>query len=122
MGALLTRGLGPSPSLVTSGFGPPPPTTTVETVVQPKGGRRRKTAYETGIESDPRIAIDWYTVTAELMSVNGISDYYFLRNTVKGGVDSSADFKLHQAGKIRIIKTTPISNIFINVSQIYKKK
>ena len=120
MSSLLTRGMGPSSSLVTSGFGPTE--TTSETVLQQKGGRRRKTAYEIGIELDPRVSIDWYTVTAELMSVNGINDYYFLRNTVKGGVDSSAAFKINQRDKVRIVKTTPVNNIFINVSHVFKKK
>ena len=123
MPALLTRGLGPVSTLVTAGFGPPPPVTaTVETVIQPKGGRRNKSIYEIGIEADPRVSIDWYTVTAELMSVNGIRDSYFLRNTVKGGVDSSSEFKINQMGKVRIVKTTPINNIFINVSHVFKKK
>jgi hypothetical protein len=119
--SLLTRGMGPSSAMVTSGFGPPPPTTS-ETVLHPKGGSRRKTAYETGIELDPRVSIDWYTVTAELLSVNGTKDHYFLRNTVKGGVDSSADFKINLMDRIRIIKTTPVNNIFINVSHVLKKK
>ena len=65
--SLLTRGLGPAPSMITSGLGPPPPA--VSDVEKKSRGRRPKDVKEAFDKI--RGNIDIYVVTAALLSVNG---------------------------------------------------
>tara|TARA_R110000824_G_scaffold401631_1_gene613324 strand:+ start:2515 stop:2877 length:363 start_codon:yes stop_codon:yes gene_type:complete len=119
--SLITRGFGASASLVTSGFGPPPTTTTAELkpVRQQLHGRRspeRKEELRKHIQ-----AIEVYTITAKLLLVNNKAPARPILERVRGAVDQRDEFNIKTKGKVRIIKTTPISNIFISISQVFKK-
>ena len=112
---LLTRGLGPSPALVTSGLGPPPPPS--DDVIDLVRGRRPKDRPRSFIES-----AEIFKIAAKLVSVNGKLPSEPIIGKQKGLIDYSIEYDLKALGKIKIIKTRRKNNIFINVTEAYRKK
>ena len=116
--SLITRGFGTSSSIITAGFGPPAATSS--TVIPLPRGRRSPAQKD---ELRKRIqSVDVYTISAKLMSINNKSLSQPIVERIRGAVDHSDKFYIKTKGKVRIIKTTPISNIFINVSNVFRKK
>lgn len=110
----MTRGLGPSPALVTAGLGPTPP---VEDAFDLVRGRRPKDRPRSFIES-----AEIFKIAARLVSVNGKSPPYRIAGNQKGLIDYSIEHSVKPTGKVRIIKTRQTNNIFINVTEAYRKK
>ena len=116
--SIIMRGMGETHLLVTHGFG----TYTAVDTTRPRRRRGRRPSHDLGKLKDPRLSIDLYTVTAQLISINGNDSPYFLKNTVRGMVDNASEFLIKPKGKIRIVKTRPVNNIFINVLKAFRKK
>ena len=117
--SLITRGFGASSSIITAGLGPSQLTSS--TVIPPLPRGRRSPAQKDELRKRIQ-AVDVYTISAKLMSVNNKSLLHPIAERIRGAVDHSDKFHIKTKGKVRIIKTTPASNIFINVSKVFRKK
>mgnify|MGYP003664808930 CR=1 FL=1 len=117
--SLITRGFGASSSIITAGLGSSQLISS--TVIPPLPRGRRSPAQKDELRK--RIQeVDVYTISAKLMSINNKSLSQPIVERTRGAVDHSDEFHIKAKGKVRIIKTTPISNIFINVSNVFRKK
>ena len=119
--SLITRGFGARSALITTGFGPPPAVETAKVVSIRRGDGHRSRERKEELQKHIQL-VDVYTVTAKLLAVNNNLPLEPILERVRGAVDRRDQFNIKTKGKVRIVKTTPINNIFINVSQVFKKK
>mgnify|MGYP003115582972 CR=1 FL=1 len=125
---IITRGFGAHPSLVTGGFGPPPPVIVDLDFIFRGDGRSSKRARRQPKEDLTReIRSDIYTVTAQLVQINGKTPRKKVSGVSKGSIEWDSDFivksePLKLFGKVRVGKTNPRNNIFISVDKVIKKR
>jgi len=115
--SLITRGLGSSPRIIMQGFG----TSTAVITARDKKRGRRPPEYKRVFEH-PQSNMDIYTITAELLAVNGIESLLSSQKKIREIIDRNQDLLIKPKGPVRIVKTSPASNIFINVLKVFRKK
>jgi len=119
--SLVLRGMGTcdagAPKLVTMGLGTTCEVTVETKALMPIQGRssRRYDGYRKKLP-------DFYTITARLTEVNGISLLHPITESTRGEIDMTGDFIIRMVDKIRINKTTPKKTIFIKVIDIFKRE
>jgi hypothetical protein len=124
--SIITRGMGSSASLVTSGFGPPPSappaaattSTTSEDFIQRYGGTSRP-LYEDLAKS---LWLDTYTIRARLVSVNGIQIKDSKEKVLRIEDDNRSSFSAKVSENISVTKTKPEERILINALEVFKRK
>ena len=116
--SLITRGLGSSSRMIMQGFGTSA-TTTTDSRDRKLG--RRPPEYKRVFETQ-QSKVDIYTITAQLLAVNGIETLRSSQKKIRGIIDRNHDLLIKPKGLVRIVKTSPVNNIFINVLKAFRKK
>jgi|MDTB01.2.fsa_nt_gb hypothetical protein len=119
--SMIMRGMGPSPRLVTSGFGPPDPPPVVATVsdaILDYSGRSSP-LYE---ELAKSLWINTYTIRAALLSVNGVLVKNPEEKKMIAENDTRDGFSAKVSENIRVTKTNSKERIFINAISAFKRK
>ena len=117
--SLITRGFGVNSALVVQGFGPPPssapPVSGSQKVFWP--GRRSK-LYDHLAES---LYVRNYAVSAQILSINGVSLDHIKPSRVEGKIDEREAYKVLLDENVYVQKTNPENSIFINILSFFKR-
>ena len=117
--SMIMRGMGASPRLVTSGFGPPdPPAAAASDVILDYSGRSSP-LYE---ELAKSLWINTYTIRAALLSVNGVLINDPEEKKMIAENDTRDGFSAKVSENIRVTKTNSKERIFINAISAFKRK
>ena len=129
--SLILRGMGPTASLITAGLGPPADEEEEEVVVATttkipgdhdegggSRGYRRGSLYDHLAES---LYVKRYRIGARLLSVNGKDFYQMNESMIEVKSDERDSFSVRLNENVEVKKTTPSSNIFISILDIFKR-
>ncbi len=116
--SLVTRGMGPSPALITKGFSPVAVTIVSADFIQVHGGSAGP-LYEDLARS---LWIDKYTIRARLFSVNGEKVTSSEEKVLRVENDNRDSFSAKVSENISVTKTNRNQSIFINALEVFKRK
>jgi hypothetical protein len=97
-------------------------TSTTTTTARDKKRRGRRPPEYKKVFEHPQSNMDIYTITAELLAVNGIESLLSSQKKIREIIDRNQDLLIKPKGPVRIVKTSPANNIFINVLKVFRKK
>jgi len=120
---LITRGFGPTPTIITLGLAPPEKIASVIAQLQLHGADasiRTKRDWEAPHVKKPWI--DTFTICATLRSVNGEQLQALVMERIDVIDDSSDSFKIKTVGNVEVNKTIPENDIFITVLNLFKRQ